>query len=438
MLSASFLDYIKKESLFNRHEHLLLAISGGLDSVVLAHLLKLTDFHFSMAHMNFQLRDEDSNRDEKFVRELAKKLEVEVFVKRVEIDKEKGSTQLQARDLRYDWFRRLMKDHHFSKLLTAHHANDLLETTLLNLIRGTGIKGLRSILPLHHNIARPLLFASKEQIKEYAEENSIEWREDVSNASEKYKRNKMRHRVIPLLLKENPNLLSGIQQTTLRLRAAESVWDEKLAKIRKKYVFNRDEGIRIDRRILKLPQMEVFLYEFLSDYGFNLAQLQSFKFRKIGAQLSSFSHTLVIDRGFLLVNPISDEIQKQFFPIQIQLKDKLIKTPLGLFKWSFINKNDVDYSIGNKIVFIEANKLKEPIELDLWKEGDKIQPIGMKGKKKISDILIDQKVPLPQKKKVMVLKSGGEIIWVIGHKFSDSFKVKKDTTKILRIEYENS
>jgi len=438
MLSAPFLDYIIKESLFNRHEHLLLAISGGLDSVVLAHLLKHNDFKFSLAHMNFQLRGEDSNQDEQFVRDLAHKLEVEIFIKRVEIKEELGSTQLQARDLRYDWFRRLMKDHGFNKLLTAHHANDLLETTLLNLIRGTGIKGLRSILPLHHNIARPLLFAGKEQIKEYAEENSIEWREDVSNASDKYKRNKIRHDVIPLLMKENPNLLSGIQQTTLRLRAAESVWNEKISKIRKKYVFDWKEGIKIDRRIIKLPQKEVFLYEFLSDYGFNLAQLQSFKFRKIGAQLSSFSYTLVVDRSFLLVNPISDEIQEQFFPIQLQLEDKSMKTPLGLFKWSFIDESDVDYSKGHNVAYIEADKLKEPIVVDLWQEGDKIQPLGMKGKKKISDILIDQKVSLPQKKQTMILKSGGRIVWVVEHKFSELFKVKKDTTKILRIEYENS
>lgn len=162
MLSASFLEFIKTEKLFKKNEHLLLAISGGLDSVVLAHLLSENNFRFSMAHMNFQLRGVDSDKDEEFVKALADQLEVEVFVRRVEIDKNEGSTQIQARKLRYAWFNELIEEYSIGKLLTAHHANDLLETTLLNLSRGTGIKGLRSILPLQNGIARPLLFAEKQ------------------------------------------------------------------------------------------------------------------------------------------------------------------------------------------------------------------------------------------------------------------------------------
>ena len=235
MLSASFLEFIKAEKLFEKNEHLLLAISGGLDSVVLAHLLSQNKFQFSLAHMNFQLRGEDSNKDEEFVKALAKQLDVEVYLKRVEIDKNAGSTQIQARELRYAWFNELIEKHSFDKLLTAHHANDLLETALLNLSRGTGIKGLRSILPLQNGIARPLLFAEKLELKKFAKENSIEWREDISNASDYYTRNKIRQHVIPKLLELNPNLISGFQQTALRLRATEEAWNEKLQEVSANY-----------------------------------------------------------------------------------------------------------------------------------------------------------------------------------------------------------
>lgn len=235
MLSAPFLDFINKERLFEKDEYLLLAISGGLDSVVLAHLLKHNGYNFALAHMNFQLRGEDSNIDEQFLEDLAKKLKVKIFTKRVEVPKNQGSTQIQARELRYTWFKELMKKHSFSKLLTAHHANDLLETALLNLSRGTGIKGVRSILPLQNNIARPLLFAGKEELEQFARGNSIEWREDVSNASDHYTRNKIRHHVIPQLMAINPNLIASFQQTALRLRATEEAWNEKLDSITKQY-----------------------------------------------------------------------------------------------------------------------------------------------------------------------------------------------------------
>jgi tRNA(Ile)-lysidine synthase len=438
MLSASFLEFIKAENLFEKNEHLLLAISGGLDSVVLAHLLSQNNFVFSMAHMNFQLRGEDSNKDEEFVKELANQLDVRIYVKRVGIDKNAGSTQIQARELRYAWFDELIEKKSFDKLLTAHHANDLLETALLNLSRGTGIKGLRSILPLQNGIARPLLFAEKSVLKQFAQENSIEWREDISNASDHYTRNKIRQHVIPKMLELNPNLVSGFQQTAWRLRATEEAWNDKLQEISKDYFQFKNKDVEIDKALMKKPHARVYLSELLHDFGFTLSQLQSFDFNRTGAQLLSSSNILSIDRNKILITEIRNEDILKFFPLQIEVKENPITTPLGSLNFEFIKKKELKFDNNQNVAFIDYESLKEPLEIDQWQEGDKIQPIGMKGKKKISDILIDQKIPLPQKKRVMILKSGGEIVWVIGHKFSNSFKVKADTKEIIRIRYENS
>jgi tRNA(Ile)-lysidine synthase len=435
MLSAPFLDFINKERLFEKDEYLLLAISGGLDSVVLAHLLKHNGYNFALAHMNFQLRGEDSNIDEQFLEDLAKKLKVKIFTKRVEVPKNQGSTQIQARELRYTWFKELMKKHSFSKLLTAHHANDLLETALLNLSRGTGIKGVRSILPLQNNIARPLLFAGKEELEQFARGNSIEWREDVSNASDHYTRNKIRHHVIPQLMAINPNLIASFQQTALRLRATEEAWNEKLDSITKQYFRFLEEHIEIDKLIFKNPHSLIYLSELLSDYGFGLAQLQSFDFNRVGAQLLGSEYILSVDRDILFVTKTKDGNLLTFFPKLINLEEDSIKTPFGFLKWNFVDYYEVNFNQDAKVAYVDYELLKAPLEIDIWHEGDKIQPIGMRGKKKISDILIDQKVPLYRKEQIMVLKSNEEIVWVVGYKFSDVFKIKKKSHKILRIAY---
>lgn len=435
MLSAPFLDFIDKERLFEKDDYLLLAISGGLDSVVLAYLLKHNGYDFALAHMNFQLRGEDSNDDEQFVEDLAEKLKVKIFTKRVEIPKDHGSTQILARELRYKWFKELMKNYSFNKLVTAHHANDLLETALLNLSRGTGIKGIRSILPLQHNIARPLLFAGKGQLEQFAKENAIEWREDASNASDHYTRNKIRHHVIPQLMAINPNLIVGFQHTALRIRAAEEAWNEKLESTAEQYFRYLEEHIEIDKSIFQKQHSLIYLSELLSEYGFGLVQLQSFDFNRVGAQLLGSEYILSVDREVLFVTEIKDGDFFSFFPKLINLEEGSLKTPFGSLEWNFVEYPEVNFNQDAKVAYIDYELLNTPLEIDIWREGDKIQPIGMKGKKKISDILIDQKVPLHQKEQSMVLKSNQEIVWVVGYKFSDVFKIKKTSNKILRIAY---
>jgi len=435
MLSASFLDFIKQERLFQKDEPLLLAISGGLDSVVLAHLLKLNNFQFCMAHMNFQLRGEESDNDERFVTKLAEQLEVEIFIKKVQIDKNSGSTQIQARELRYAWFEELLRKHDFAKLLTAHHANDLLETALLNLSRGTGVKGLRSILPLQNRVARPLLFAEKLQLEQFAVEKSIQWREDSSNATDHYARNKIRHNIIPPLLTLNPKLITGFQQTALRLRATEEAWNEKLKAVSSSYFSQKGRLIEIDKAVLDINHALVILSELLAEYGFSLAQLQAFDFGRIGAQLSSLNYVLSVDRNYLFLEEANGTDYPSFFPKEISLGNRLLQTPFGTIGFTFVGQEDIKFEKNPNVVFMDYNCIEDPIEIDLWQVGDKIQPLGMKGRKKISDILIDQKVPLPKKKETMVMKSNGEVIWVIGLKSSDSVKIRPETSKVVRVEY---
>ncbi|HET8861318.1 tRNA lysidine(34) synthetase TilS [Marivirga sp.] len=439
MLSKTFLDFITHEKLFEKHDHLLLAISGGLDSVVLAYLLKWNNYTFSLAHMNFQLRGEDSIQDEELVRNLADELEVEVFITKVRINKNLGSTQIQARQMRYEWFQKLIKNNGFAKLLTAHHANDLLETALLNLTRGTGIKGLRSILPLQNGIARPLLFADKSELEQFAINNSIKWREDISNASDDYTRNKLRHHVIPQLKSINPNLLTGFQQTALRLRATEKAWEEKLNEISDEYFRINGAVTEIAKSILNEPHAIIYLSELLSDYGFGLSKLQSFDFERVGAQLLSSTYTLSVDRTHIILTKIQEEHNSLKLPIKVKFDQKTIQLPFGHLKLEFVKLESITFEHNQNIAFFDFDCMQDSLEVDFWKEGDKIQPLGMKGKKKVSDVLIDQKVPLPQKSQVLVLKSEGEIAWVVGYKFSDLYKIKENTNKILRIQYyENS
>lgn len=436
MLPPAFLAYIRKENLFTYDQKLLLAISGGLDSVVLAHLLYENNFQFSFAHMNFQLRGADSDQDEAFVMELAEKYQCEIFHKKVKLEGEgKGSTQMQARKLRYDWFKEIMEANSFDKLLTAHHANDQLETALLNLVRGTGIKGMRGMLPKQNRIVRPLLFATKEALKSYATSENLSWREDVSNASDHYKRNRIRHHVMPKLEKDNPNLISGFGQTAERLRAAEYAYNEHFQKIKKRYVQQIEGGIRISREFLLYDKFAlVYMADLLSEYGFSLPQLQAFKFKRNGAQLASDSHILTVDRGWILVLPPM-ELDAEQFPIKVAgLAGRLQQDNFEL-RWELVNPERIVFHRSHKFAYFDADQLELPFFLDIWKQGDKMQPLGMKSKKKISDILIDEKVPLPVKASVMVLKNEHELLWLIGHRQSEIGKITAKTKKVLRFEY---
>lgn len=442
MLTDSFLDFISKEKLFTKTDKLLLAISGGVDSVVLAHLLSLNGFQFSLAHMNFQLRGDDSEKDQELVETLEKRYEVSCHIEKVKIlkaDTKAGeSTQMQARSLRYQWFESLMLEEGYDFLLTAHHAEDSLETVLLNLIRGTGIKGVRGILPLHDKIARPLLFADKKSIRKYAEDENLIWREDSSNQSDNYRRNEIRHHVVPQLLDQNPNLFSVFGTTSLKLRAAEEAFEEKISRVKSAYAKEESDQLLIDKTLLEEKFGIVYLSELLKPYGFSLQQLESFSFNNTGARLENNRFCMVADRQVLIVFPQPDNESADKLYI-ISNNDGTISGIIGgnrfSLKWEACSKTEVDYSANSNIAFLNADELERPLFLRLWREGDKFQPLGMKGKKKISDFLIDEKISIPDKAKQLVLVSGNDIVWLVNQRISEKYKISPKVERVLKFEF---
>ncbi|WP_157361376.1 tRNA lysidine(34) synthetase TilS [Winogradskyella endarachnes] len=415
---------------------LLIAISGGIDSVVLAHLCQNMNLNFSLAHCNFKLRAEESDKDEAFVMDLAKDLNVEVFIQNFDTTayatEHKRSIQMAARELRYDWFKELAAQLNFDYILTAHHADDNLETFLINFTRGTGLNGLTGIPTVNDNVVRPLLPFSRIQIETFAKENQITWREDASNASRKYLRNKLRHEVVPILKEINPQLLDSFQNTLSHLNDTQLVVEEQLFDFKKRAIISEDDlgtTYKISEfKAVKNPK--AYLFELFKNYGFTawndvveLLDAQS------GKLVKSNSHRLIKHREFLILTTLnhSDRCEKSLL---ISEYDDEVKTPFGVL--SFNNVDEISET-SNLIVYVDKDLLKFPLELRLWKEGDVFQPIGMKGKKKISKYLKDEKASLVEKENTWVLTSDNKVVWVIGKRADERFKVKSKTKKIFKV-----
>ena len=501
-----FLKFISKNQLFTKKDKLLAAVSGGVDSVVLCDLLYKTGFNFAIAHCNFKLRGKESDGDEIFVKALAQKYKVDFYVEHFNTasyaKKKKISIQMAARILRYEWFGKISSaqasppkspqrgdfptplpkgkgDVKFSLsrglreagksdgkvpplggfrgassssyLLTAHHQNDVLETMLLNLSKGTGIAGLHGIQVksklasyFSGTIIRPILFAQKEEILLYAKKNKLKWREDSSNKSNKYQRNLIRNEVIPLLKKINPNLEKTIQATVEKVSAVENVFKRYIDKVRSEVLRNDQNEDYID--IKKLKQIEnspVILSELVNPFKFGYdITLQINLDSEPGRKFESPTHTLVKDRTELI-------IIKNFIPSTRDTKPRRFGTVKksqrsfqhgGLkYQISVLKTRDNNFKIKDSkhIASLDYDKLKFPLVLRKWKEGDWFCPLGMnKKKKKLSDFLIDQKIPLNLKNKVWVLTSPAEpgltegpIIWVINYRIDERFKITETTKK---------
>ncbi|MBO3098224.1 tRNA lysidine(34) synthetase TilS [Gelidibacter pelagius] len=414
---------------------LLLAISGGLDSVVLTHLCHQLKLKVSLAHCNFNLRATESDADEEFVLALAEDLELDVFVESFETEtyaKEQGiSIQMAARELRYTWFFELAEQLDFDYILTAHHADDNLETFLINLTRGTGLEGLTGIPEVSDKIVRPLLPFSRETLETYAQKKQIDWREDATNASTKYLRNKLRHDVIPILKQMNPQLLQNFQTTISNLQDSQDLIDDAVVKIQKKIVTVDDDQIKLDiRKLKKLSNPKAYLYQLLKDFNFtawddvvNLLNAQS------GKQVFSPTHRILKDREFLLLSELNSESDDH--PISVQKEDKEITTAFGRLTF---NEVDAISETSKNRIFVDADQLKYPLSIRKWIEGDLFYPLGMKGKKKLSKYFKDEKLSLIDKENVWILFSGDDVVWVIGRRPDERFKVTDNTTTILKIE----
>lgn len=430
-----FQSHITQNFPFLTGKKLLLATSGGLDSMVMVHLFKKLPFEFAIAHCNFQLRGIESFGDQNFIQDYAAANEILIFVTQfdtVAFAKDyKLSTQVAARELRYNWFYEILETENYDYILTAHHSDDNLETFLINLVRGTGLEGLIGIPSVNENIIRPLLSFSRQEIENYAKLNTINWREDSSNASDKYLRNKIRHHLVPVLKELNADFLSSFQKTQTYLKEAKAMVEDASIMVYQKVAKEQDEEIHFDlNQLLKLPNYKSYLYQWLNEFGFSswediydLVQSQS------GKQVFSNEFRLLKNRNFLILSPINliEEITEYF----INKDQKEVKIPINI---SFCNIDDISVT-GNDIIFVDENKLEYPLVLRRWKTGDIFQPFGMGGKsKKVSKFFKDEKLSLIEKEKTWVLFSGNQIIWIVGIRQDERFKIEKTTKNRLKIQ----
>jgi len=425
--------HIASQFPFLTEKKLLIAISGGLDSVVLTQLFHTLNFETSLAHCNFNLRGLESDKDEAFVKKIGVTLQLETFTTSFNTNeyasKNKTSTQVAARELRYAWFQELIVKHQFDYVLTAHHADDNLETFLINLSRGTGLEGLTGIPAINNTILRPLLIFSREEIEQYAKENAIVWREDQSNATTKYVRNKIRHQVIPILKELNPALLNSFQKTTDHLKGSQQIINNTIAQVNKTVRSYDENGItKFDiSEIHKFSNPKAYLFELLKSYNFtewnDIEQLVS---AQSGKQVLSKSHRLIKDRNFLLLTKIPS--QKEFSSIIITKSTKTIVAPIHL---NFEKVSEIQEQDKNTI-FLDTDTLTYPLLLRKWQEGDYFYPTGMQGKKKLSKFFKDEKFSLPAKENTWLLCSDNQIVWVVGKRQDKRFTANKNSKNITK------
>ncbi len=432
-MQTRFHHHIKNQFPFLRGKKLLIAISGGLDSVVLTQLFHSLDFNISLAHCNFNLRDLESDKDEAFVKKIGKKLNLETFTISFDTNEyasiNKTSTQVAARELRYDWFQELVDKHQFDYVLTAHHADDNLETFLINLSRGSGLDGFTGIPAINNTIVRPLLIFSREEIEQFAKKNAIAWREDQSNASTKYVRNKIRHQIIPILKEINPTLLSSFQKTTEHLKGSQQIINDTITHLKKKVISTDKNGItKLDISIIqKLSNPKAYLFELLKSYNFTeWNDIERLVSAQSGKQVFSKSHRLLKDRDFLLLTEIPS--QKEASEILIAKNTKEIVDPIHL---TFENVSDIQQQDEN-IIFLDIDALTFPLRLRKWEKGDYFYPIGMQGKKKLSKFFKDEKYSLVDKENIWLLCSENQIVWIVGKRQDRRFIADKNSSIILK------
>lgn len=447
MVERDFLGFINDKLLFGPTDRVLLAVSGGLDSVVMAALFHRTGLRFAIAHVNFGLRDDESDGDALFVQNIADHYGVPFHLTRFDTTAFAAgrgiSIQMAARELRYNWFDQLIREHGYAGVATAHHQNDVLETMLLNLTRGTGLAGFHGIAARQGAVIRPLLFATRAQLAHYAETTGLVYREDRSNADDKYARNRIRHQVVPVLTDLNPGLWQTLPRTIDRLRAAETIVRAELDRRWQQLAEPTDTGVFLPVDVLRAtPELAFSLAEWIKPFGFSdgqVSQILKVLNRQTGQVFQSATHRIVHDRlstgrTGLLLDPLSagpspPEIVLKAWPSKpIQLTGRHVLTV------GFINElTGFKAPADPAIACLDADKLDFPLTLRPWTLGDRFRPIGLNGHKLISDFLTDLKVPRPERERVTVLVSGTAIVWVIGYRIAHGYRVTADTKRVVRL-----
>ena len=436
-----FNSFLKKLDLCRPDHRILLAVSGGIDSVVMAHLFKKAGYNCSIAHCNFQLRGTDSDLDEAFVRSLASTLEFPLFIKHFEVEAEmlkKGiSLQMAARDLRYAWFDKLLSEQSLDSVATAHNKNDAVETFFLNLSRGSGIKGLTGISPKRERIIRPLLFASRSQIESYQQKNGIKFREDASNLETKYQRNKIRHDVLPSMEQVHPGFMEMMEANMERLGEVYKIYQQAIDQVRME-LFKEVEGkIAIETEKLRdLTPQRTWLYELFSPYGFTRSQCEGI--RKImdagpGRQSISTSHRLYKDRNHMFLVPVNRESFERYY-LDDPHKQSNLPFPMDMEVMDRSKLTDIPRD--PKIACLDLDKIQFPLTIRRWMFGDYFYPLGMDQIKKLSDFFVDTKVPVPEKERTWIMASGKKIVWIMGHRIDNRFRITPSTSRILWLSFQ--
>jgi tRNA(Ile)-lysidine synthase len=433
-----FIEYIKKNALFSLKDKILLGVSGGKDSALMVQLFKLAGIQFSIAHCNFNLRADESQRDEAFVRLLANTMEVPFYVAHFDTKdyavQHQISIQMAARTLRYQWFEKIRNDENYAYIALAHHQNDSMETLLLNLTRGTGISGLHGILPKRNQLIRPMLFLSREEIDELVAVNNIDYVMDSSNESIKYARNLIRHNVIPHLREINPNLAHTFVQNMKHFAQTEELLQQVVEQT-KALIAREEDGITyfsVDKIKVLQPQ-QLLLFELLKPFHFSATVvdeiIQSLT-KQSGTSFYSHSHRATLNRDELMISAITSPKSAHYF-----IHSGVEAISIGDQKISLFHTNS-NLVENNKLkAFVDAERLIFPLIIRFKQDGDRFMPLGMKQYKKLSDFFIGQKIPLPQKDNIPLLINGnGEIIWVVGLRQDNRYKVNATTKKVVIFE----
>ena len=434
-----FLNYIRENELFGNKSRILLAVSGGIDSMAMSHFFIKLGTNIGIAHCNFCLRDDESDSDEEFVKDFADDNGIPFYTVRFktkEYSIRMGiSVQMAARELRYEWFEKIRKENGYDFIAVAHNLNDNIETLLINLTRGTGITGLSGMKPASKRIIRPILFASRNKIEEYCSKNRIGYREDKSNSETRYTRNKIRHLVIPVLKEINPSIEETLSETAFKLAGTDEILMDYINGLRSQLSSINGESIIFDvEKLANLQSGKALIYELFSPYGITSAislVLTRLLEGNTGKQIFTKTHRIVRNRNELIVSPLEF---REYAIYKIDTPEDLLIAP-GIVTARIITiESDLKIPDNKNIACIDFDKVRFPMLIRAWENGDYFFPLGMKKKKKLSNYFIDSKYSLIDKDKARILESEGNIVWIIGERLDDRFKVTEKTKRVVKLE----